>query len=401
MKRQYFTFFLLLCVLAGCERPDEEAAEVEEQPAQTASRRGVVQLDQQAQAAIGIKTAKVTRRPHQQTLKTTGWLVIPPGKQSVVKAAATGYCLPGAGKAEKNVGSRVSQGSPLGSLEVFLSPQESAQLVIAKEEADLVMNQALVSQRLAEEQLKKLEQGGGSAVVSGKQLLELKEIIQRNQVAYTEAREKLPFLPVEPYADQMKLKSISIESPLTGIITDMHVAPRQLVVQGDPLWTVGDWSTLWIRVPVFAGDYPRVQPVQPALVSIPGTLSVEEASRVAHPQPSEPGRRTVDVYYRLSNPRGLLRPGQPLQAELPLGQKEQQTSIPRSAVIWDGMGNAWVYLQVAPSQFRRQKVELASGDVQSVAVERGLKEGEIIVTDGAQSLYGEEFKGELQAEDDD
>lgn len=401
MNLKQVTLLLILCFLSGCEQPGNETAEREDQRELTGSHRGIVHLEPDTQAAIGIETGQVTSRPHQQTLKTTGWLVVPPGQQSVVKAGATGFCLPESGKSKLAVGTVVSKGTLLGSLEVFLSPQEAAQLVVAKEEADLVMYQAQVSQRLAEEQLRKLETSGSTSIVAGKRLLELKEIIERNQVAYKEAREKLPFLPAEPYADQMKLKSLTLESPLTGQITGLHVVPHQLVVQGDPLWTIADWSTLWVKVPIFEGDFPNIPAQKPASVSLPGTLSVEEASRIEYPQPTEPGRRTVDVYYRLKNPRGTLRPGQPLQTALPLGESVSQPVVPRSALLWDGMGNAWVYLQIDPANFRRQMVELGSGDDKTVSVVRGLKSGETIVIRGAQSLYGEEFKSDLQAEDDD
>jgi RND family efflux transporter MFP subunit len=401
MNLKQFLLLLMLCSLSGCERPETETAEHDERPAQAAGKRGTLFLDRDAQSAIGVTTQKVTSRPQQQSLKTTGWLIVPPGEQSVVKAAATGFYHPHADQPKLTVGTSVKRGGHLGALDVFVSPQEAAQLVIAKEEADLVMNQALVSQKLAEEQLKKIEESGSTSVVTGKRLLELKEIIQRNQVAYAEAREKLPFLPKEPYEDQWKLKSIGLESPLTGLITSIHVIPRQMVVQGDPLWTIEDWSTLWIKVPVFEGDFPSILSEKPAIVSVPGTLSVEQASRVDNPQPIDPGRRTVDVYYRLKNPNGKLRPGQPLQTELPLGKSNTLPVIPRSAVVWDGMGNAWVYTQTDPVHFRRLKIETGSGDDKTVSVTRGLKEGAMIVTGGTQSLYGEEFKSDLQAEDDD
>ncbi|QDT26633.1 Cobalt-zinc-cadmium resistance protein CzcB [Gimesia panareensis] len=401
MRKKHVLLFLLLCVLAGCERPDEEAAEVEEPPEQAARTRGVVHLDQDAQAAIGIVTGKVTTSPQQEMWERLGWLVVPPGQQSVVKAAATGFYLPAIGESKMTVGTAVSQDAPLGSLQIFLSPQEAAQLVVAKEEADLVMNQALVSQRLAEQQLEKLERGGSTSIVAGKRLLELKEIIERNRVAYKEAQEKLPFLPSEPYADSLNLKSVPVKSPLTGLISTMHVVPRQLVVQGDPLWTIEDWSTLWIKVPIFEGDLPGIPHENPAYAVLPGTLSVEQVERVMHPQPTEPGRRTVDIYYRLKNPRGQLRPGQSLLMEIPHGKTEMQATIPRSALIWDGMGNAWVYLQIDPEHFRRQMVETGPGDAETISIMRGLKQGETIVTSGVQSLYGEEFKSDLQAEDDD
>ena len=401
MQLKHVTILLVLWFLIGCHGAGDEAAPHEDEAAHAGGVRGVVHLAADAQVAIGLETQTAARQPMPHTLEAHGWLVTPPGQEAVVKASTTGFYQPVSETTLPEVGAIVSRGDRLGTLQVFVSPQEESQLVIAKEEADVVMNQALVSKRLAEEQLVKLEGEGATSAVAGTRLIDLREIVQRNQVAYEEARERLPCLPSEPYAGKLELRAVPVDSPITGRITEFQIAPRQLVVQGDPLWTIADWSTLWVRVPVFEGDVPQVLPGIRASISIPGTPSIAQAVPIAAPQPTAPGRRTVDMFYRLDNSGGQLRPGQPISIGLPLGETREQVVVPRSAVVWDGMGNTWVYVKEDLESFRRQRIELGPGDVELVSVVRGVNEGEEIVVSGVQSLYGEEFKEQLQAGDDD
>src|SRR4249919_385662 len=86
----------------------------------------------------------------------------------------------------------------LSEMKVLVSPQEQAQLVAAKEEADILINQSRVTKELAESQLNQLK-GIAKGAVAGTRLVELQEIIRRSSVAEQEALDKLPFLPKEPY----------------------------------------------------------------------------------------------------------------------------------------------------------------------------------------------------------
>lgn len=381
----------------GCSSAAHENGEPDEMHSSAPAE--LLRLSQEAQAAIGLETETVRQASLHDSLPATGWLVVPPGREAQIKAAAAGFCLPVNDRSPLEIGTRVAENQQLASLRVFVSPQEAAQLVVAKEEADILINQSLVSLRLAEEQLDRVRKT--PQVVSGTRLIELEEIVERARVAHREAQEKLPFLPTEPYAETLDLKTVSITSPLAGQVTAIHVVPRQLVVAGDPLWTVADWFVLWLRVPVFAGDLPSLHDDEPALVTIPGSITPIATRRIARVPPGDPGRRTVDVYYEVENPSNALRPGQAVSVALPVGETTQRAVIPRSAVVWDGLSNPWVYVRIPPDAFRRQRVELGQAEGDVVSIKRGLREGQEIVTIGAESLYGEEFKEQIQVADED
>ena len=125
------------------------------------------------------------------------------------------------------------------------------------------------------------------------------------------------------------------------------------------------------------------------------------AAAVKAPQATNARLRTVDLLYLLPNPDEALRPGQSVSVEIPVGMSEQRLLVARSALLWDGHGNAWVYVRADGGSFRRQLVELGQTDGDDIVVARGLNEDDEVVTTAAQALYGEEFKGSMPVEDDE
>ena len=390
--------WLLLAAVPGCHDQVDQS-----RPANNATSQapvgGELRISEDAQVAIGLTTASVEQREVRGVIQATGWLAARPASEVVLKAPTTGFIVPSEGF-DYSLGQLAAKDQRLAELEVFLSPQEQAQLVAAKEETDIQIQQSLATLKLNEEQLKRAETAAPDAI-AGTRLLELREIVAHSRAAEQEAREKLPYLPGEPYGKAPRLKTVAIDAPFGGRLVAVHFAPRQLVVAGDPLWTVVDWSRLWIRLPVYVADLSRIVQDEPADVVVPGVDDVRQAQPVYVPQGADPGKQTVELFYEIDNTAGGLRPGQAVSVYVPSGAQALEVVIPRSAILWDGMGNSWVYVRTSPVVFCRQKVEVGQAVQDNVVVRRGLNQGETVVTVGAEALYGEEFKGQIQLEEEE
>lgn len=391
----------LLLVLQGCDHESEELERKGEM--QEAAGRvpvGVLTVSPERQAAIGLETEKVARQEVRGSIAATGWLVARPGSEVEVKSPLAGFVRPIENADPFLLGQQVYEGQALADLHVFLSPQEQVQIVVAKEDADTVIRQSLASLQIAEAQLKRLEQER-EPVVRGTRMQDLQEIVARSQAAHDEALDKLAFLPSEPYDDKPALRAVPLPSPISGRVIRVEVNPRQLVLPGDPLWTVADWQKLWLRVPVFVADLPRVLREQPADVTVAGAASTQHATPVDFPQPTQPGRQTVDLFYEVGNEQGDLRPGQALRVSLPLEESAARLTVPQSAILWGTDGDAAVYVQTGEDAFRRRKVALGSTSSGGFVVNDGLQEGEVVVTAGAEALYGEEFRWQIPGEEEE
>lgn len=398
MRRVFLVWCCTLTLVLGCSRGENQAST---EPGEEESlRTGEVRLNESAQEAIGLQFAAAEKRKIADSLPATGWLMPVPGNEAIIKASAAGFITAAATGNDPfpHLGDECAAGMKLAALQVFISPQEKAQLIATKEDADATIAQAEVTMRLIGDQLERYRTAKES--INGARLVELQEMYDKAQATFREAKEKLPYLPVEPYRTELGLRPVDVTSPLTGRITAVHVAPRQFVAAGDPLWTVADWSQLWLRVPVFETDVPRVQPTEPAQIALPGLSTTYAATRVSAPQSTDATRRTVDLYYRVDNVKSALRPGQAVSVALSTGQAVERVVVPFTAVLWDGQGATWVYVRSGDDEFRRQRVELGRRVGDDVVVERGLSVGTDVAVAGAQALYGEEFKSATPVDDD-
>lgn len=385
---------MLLLVSVGCAKEEEGLSSVQ---TSTPSPAGFVKLSEKAQEQLGLECHRPVKRSVQAVMPLTGWLELPPGKAVVVKSPLTGYLAANEGQLAWTLGSRVEQKQTLQRVMAFLSPTELAQLIVAKKETDITIQQSLVSMTLAKERLDLAN--AAKEAISGVRRNELLEIYERSKAAFEESKGKLPFLPREPYDDELLMRPVTIASPLSGRLRELHVRAPQFVFQGDPLWTIADWSLLWVRVPVFEADVQRVLTTA-ASVHVSGRSPVP-ASPLETPQPTRPGLRTVDLLYAVPNETEALRPGQSVTVDLPAGASEERLLIARSAVLWDGNGGTWVYVRASDDSFRRQRVEFGQTLGNEVVIARGLDDDDEVVTTAAQALYGEEFKGLMPAEDND
>lgn len=403
MKRNYCKLALIFAggafaaVTIGC-RDDDQRSKAE--TATPLSVKGIIQLDESKREELGIEVAPVKSVTERHRMPSVGWFVAPPAAEVTVKVPVAGLILPPAKGEWAKLGQEIGQDQSIAQLNVFLSPQEVSQLVQAKEDNDIQIQQSLVTMELTESQLKAASNARDA--VTGVRIDQLKEAYERAKVAYKEAQDKIPFLIQEPYESGALIKPITIASPKCGRILQVHVSPGQFVQSGEPLWSVGDWSTLWLRVPVFDSDVNRIVPNELATVRDHSSSDSILAAPIEIPTETKAAARTVDRYFSVPNPNWKFRVGQSITVELPLSGVESLLTIPRSAILYDGFGQPFCYAaEEDSSNFQRRRLELGATYQNAVSVKKGLDTDDIVVSVGAEQLAAEEFKSDLSMEDDD
>src|SRR5690349_3041092 len=133
-------------LVAGCER-DAKKSVLEAEPAAPAV--GVLRVAEETQAKLGLTVQSAGRREIADALTTTGWVEPAPGREVAIKSPVSGFVVEAAGQKLPKLGEQIDRGEHLVSLHVFLTPQEVAQLVSAKEDVDIAIEQSRVSMRLA------------------------------------------------------------------------------------------------------------------------------------------------------------------------------------------------------------------------------------------------------------
>ena len=151
---------------------------------------------------------------------------------------------------------------------------------------------------------------------------------------------------------------------------------------------------VWVRVPVYVGDLPLLDPTKDArvggLANRPGSPT-RPAKFAAGPPLANPGAATVDWYYEVENQDHSLRLGQRVGVTLSLRGEEESLVVPWAAVLHDVQGGQWVYENTGPQIFVRRRVQIARVAGADAVLTSGPKPGAKVVTDGAAELFGTEF----------
>jgi membrane fusion protein, multidrug efflux system len=112
----------------------------------------------------------------------------------------------------------------------------------------------------------------------------------------------------------------------------------------------------------------------------------------------DPRLQVPSLLYEVAAHPGLV-PGINLSVFLPSGPLERGVIIPSDAVVWSE-GSAWCYVEESPGKFVRTAVETFNPVSGGWFVAEGIGPNARVVTWGAQTLLSEEFRSQIQADQD-
>ncbi len=122
---------------------------------------------------------------------------------------------------------------------------------------------------------------------------------------------------------------VTLHAPIGGIVIEKDVVEGQYVAEGDPLYTIADLSTVWLKVGIYEFELPWVAIGQAASVQVAGVPGLTFAGTVAFVDPVvDEASRTVRVRINLPNPDARLKPGMFADATLRARLLPDGTSAP-------------------------------------------------------------------------
>ena len=142
---------------------------------------------------------------------------------------------------------------------------------------------------------------------------------------------------------------IAIISPVSGYITERNALPNMYVQPETKLYTVADFSTMWVFAQVFQSDLGRIKRGDPALVTVDAYPGQVFRGRVDFIYPDvDMNTRTARVRLVFSNSDLKLKPGMyvNIRLQMPMGR---QLVVPASAVFHSGTRNL-VFIDAGPGR---------------------------------------------------
>ena len=182
--------------------------------------------------------------------------------------------------------------------------------------------------------------------------------------------------------------SISLPSPISGLVSVTHIAPGEPIDPEKALAEILDLSEVYAiaRVPQhLAGQLKRGQTGRISVSAVPGRTFDAELEHLG--VKADASSDTVEAAFHVNNPDLALRPGMRAEFSIVVGKKEGVFSIPRSALQGDA-SNRFVYVKdfEIPNAFVRTPVVVGNMNASSVEIVSGLLPADEIVTRGGYSL---------------
>jgi RND family efflux transporter MFP subunit len=173
--------------------------------------------------------------------------------------------------------------------------------------------------------------------------------------------------------------NITIDSPVSGYITEFNALPNQYTAAGTKLYTIADLSSVWVYANVNQNDIGQLKPGTPAQVTVDAYPGRTFKGRIDQVLPQvDPTTRTVRVRFVFSNSGLALKPGMFVNVSMsvPLGR---QLVIPASGALQAGTREI-AFLDHGNGSLEPREIQIGPRLDGHVVVLKGLKAGDKIVS---------------------
>jgi cobalt-zinc-cadmium efflux system membrane fusion protein len=176
-----------------------------------------------------------------------------------------------------------------------------------------------------------------------------------------------------------------ITAPIGGVVVQRKVGPGQFITASttDPVYVLGDLSTVWLLASVKETDVPFVKVGQPVTVRVLAYPDRAFAAKVVSVGSTiDPTTRRLQVRAEVENPDQMLKPEMFASFSIAVGADVTSPAVPLSAIVFEG-DRARVWVQAADNRFASRPIEIGEQDQRMVQVMAGLRDGDKIVVRGS------------------
>jgi len=186
----------------------------------------------------------------------------------------------------------------------------------------------------------------------------------------------------------------TIRAPFSGILGIRQVNLGQYLSAGDAVVPLQSLDPIYVNFSVPQQDAGQVHTGHNVRVTTGDLAKIEYAGRItAINSIVDEATRNIQLQATLTNPKGALRPGMFVQAEVLLGASRPVVTLPASAISYAPYGDSVFVVTDLKDQngqtyrgVRQQFVKLGASRGDQIAVLSGLKAGEEIVSSGVFKL---------------
>ena len=322
------------------------------------------------------------------------------GKISINEDHSTPIYPPYAGRVTRlmaKAGDYVKQGDVLFYIEAADMVQAQNDFLAARAGLNKARSQVAIAEIIEKQNRTLYESKAGTLrdfQTAEASLVQARSDLRTAESALEAARNRLVILgktdaEIVAFQDQGKISSETpIYAPLPGTVVQRKIGPGQYVSYTstgavDPVYTIGDLSTVWIVAYIRESDAPKIrvgQQMDFTMLAYPGKVFKANVDHVA--ASLDPNIRRLMVRATIDNSHGQFKPE--MFATVTIYTEEGDTSLAvlRDAVIYEAdRARVWVVRKDKSIEARQIKTGITSGEY--IQVLDGLQAGETVVTKGS------------------
>jgi cobalt-zinc-cadmium efflux system membrane fusion protein len=179
-----------------------------------------------------------------------------------------------------------------------------------------------------------------------------------------------------------------VTAPIAGTVTQRQVGVGQYINSAangatNPVYTIGNLSTVWLMANVREGDVPLMHVGAPVEVRVPAYPGRVFNATISWVGPSlDPNTHRLPVRADVKNPDGALKPMMFANFSITTGNDATAPAVPQTAIVYEG-DTARVWLAHDDGTVESHPVRIGRIEDGMAEVLDGLSSGDKIVTSGA------------------
>ena len=190
-------------------------------------------------------------------------------------------------------------------------------------------------------------------------------------------------------------RPLELKAPIDGAVVERKSTVGELVTKGSAILTISEPKDLWVIAEVRERDVALVKGGQKArftVLAYPNEPFAGDVDRVGTTVERE--ARTVEARIQVDNSDGKLKAGMFATVEVVVGSLDSVLVVPVSAIQREADLES-VFVVLGDGRFEKRIVKTGLKQPPRVEITDGLKEGEMVVSEGGFILKSEMMKGEL------
>lgn len=181
-------------------------------------------------------------------------------------------------------------------------------------------------------------------------------------------------------------ENISIYATESGTVTEKLAERGDYVAKGQPLLKLANYQSVWADFDIYEHQISAFKEGQSITVKAKAFPNKTFSAKVTYIDPVvDVNKRTVTLRTKLTNKKGLLKPGMFVNGEVQVEKNDpnQAIKIPATAIMWTGKRSV-VYVKTNPDEpvFEMREVLIGNQSNSMYEILGGLKSGEEVVTNG-------------------